>query len=480
MSEPNSKRPKLATENDTATAGAGHQGLLPLRPSLPADHATRRAAQRALAAQAWDAWAATDAAATATRVALLKSLDDASGAFYRAHLERASSDGGGADAAARHAEALRVVFDSNLAGVTEGTPRFFEVLALKCDRMALCRDMVAKALEEKGEASGFDAFERALIAGSAAISQAYDNFWAAWMRAVQHPAVLAALDDASPATMASREACGPALLSPYTIIRVAKAADGDGHRFAAEPYATFFGASVLPPVLAAFDACADGLAAAIAAAGGGDAGATAMLAFMRAYRAALAATGDAAALEAAWAAVDRAWMDCKGPLQVVHDIEDGYSDPLRAKQGPDFSLRFLDESYASENATIRDIHGHICAYYEGRGTPLSRDGLTALANTSAGIYYIPFKTGCSLVFSYSGQSIPNRLDVKKEKGVKIYFDAIETAARVEQVKKKTASVFADAPALLARWAPDAVEQLVWHVAAHEVGPVKILQRTFLD
>ena len=395
-------------------------------------------------------------------MALLKSIDDASGAFFREH---AMPDG--------DAEAQRVVFESNLAGVAEGTPRFFEVLGLKCDRMALCRDLVVRALEEKGDASGFDAFERALIAGSAAISQAYDAYWAAWMRAVQHPAVLAALDDASPAMMASREACGPTILSPYTIIRVAKAADGDGHRFAAEPYATFFGASVLPPVLAAFDACADGLAAAIAAAGGGDAGDAgdgerrAVLAFMRAYRAALAATGDAAALEAAWAAVDRAWMDCKGPLQVVHDIEDGYSDPLRAKQGPDFSLRFLDESYASENATIRDIHGHICAYYKGRGTPLSRDGLTALANTSAGIYYIPFKTGCSLVFSYSGQSIPNRLDVKKEKGVKIYFDAIETAARVEQVKKKTASVFADAPALLARWAPDAVEQLVWHVAAHE-------------
>lgn len=55
---------------------------------------------------------------------------------------------------------------------------------------------------------------------------------------------------------------------------------------------------------------------------------------------------------------------------------------------------------------------------------------------TTGIYYIPFKTGCSLVFSYSGQSIPNRLDVKKDKGVKIYFDAVETAARVEQVKLK--------------------------------------------
>ena len=38
-----------------------------------------------------------------------------------------------------------------------------------------------------------------------------------------------------------------------------------------------------------------------------------------------------------------------------------------------------------------------------------------------GIYFIPFKTGISLQFSFSGQSIPNREDVKQAKGVKIYF-----------------------------------------------------------
>jgi hypothetical protein len=37
-----------------------------------------------------------------------------------------------------------------------------------------------------------------------------------------------------------------------------------------------------------------------------------------------------------------------------------------------------------------------------------------------------------LQFSFSGQSIPNRGDIKVEKGVKIYFDAVETTARVNQ------------------------------------------------
>ena len=56
-------------------------------------------------------------------------------------------------------------------------------------------------------------------------------------------------------------------------------------------------------------------------------------------------------LEAAWKLCDSAWMDTKASIQIVHDIEDGYSDPLRAKQGPDFSLRFLDETYANQNST---------------------------------------------------------------------------------------------------------------------------------
>jgi len=109
------------------------------------------------------------------------------------------------------------------------------------------------------------------------------------------------------------------------------------------------------------------------------------------------------------------------------------------------------------------------AYYVQRDTPLARSGLTALSNTMAGIYFIPFKTGISLQFSFSGQSIPNRENVKEEKGVKIYFDAVETAARVEINKGLIRKAFHGPEDVLSTYKPDAVAQLVWHVAAHEVG-----------
>ena len=174
-------------------------------------------------------------------------------------------------------------------------------------------------------------------------------------------------------------------------------------------------------------------------------------------------------MEQLWADLDRKWMDCKGDIQIVHDIETGYGDPLRVKATPDFSLRFLDDTYAKENETIAKIQTIMESYFKTRNTPIANNGLTALSNTLAGIYYIPFKTGISLQFSFSGQSIPNRQDVATEKGIKIYFDAIETKARIAQNINLIEKCFANASDVLQTWKPDAVEQLVDHVAAHEVG-----------
>lgn len=407
---------------------------------------------------------------TPQRVALLKQLEALSGKAFRDHLTATLTD------SATLEQAVRVVFDSNLSGVKEGSGQFFELIATKCKRMALCRSVVKLALQQGG-GSGFDAFEQALIVGCADISQAFDLYYLHWIRSVQDPTLVEALDSKEASTLASRNACKH-LLSPYTMIRVRRVLENEGpatkkartdsgakkkdeaFQFECESYAVFF-KEVLGPVFVAFDETIKSLSKIKPD--------DPMVSFLAQYRAALAET-DLDSLEHAWNLVDRKWMDCQHDLQVVHDIEEGYSDPLRVKQGPDFSLRFLDTTYAAQNNTIKDIQSLICDYYRGRNTRLSADGLKALANTKAGIYYIPFKTGCSLVFSYSGQSIPNRLDVKKDKGVKIYFDAVETAARVELVKQKVAKIFADAETqVLDKYKPNAVEQLVWHVAAHEVG-----------
>ena len=56
---------------------------------------------------------------------------------------------------------------------------------------------------------------------------------------------------------------------------------------------------------------------------------------------------------------------------------------MRCKATPDMSLRFLDESFAKENATIADIQRRMMEWYTARETALSKGGLTALSNTMA-------------------------------------------------------------------------------------------------
>lgn len=386
-----------------------------------------------------------------TRVRLLKQIQELTG---QAFLNRLGTDELGRPILSQHRmQAEKVIFKSDLAGIKEGSEQWFELMKAKQARMSLTRDCILFALEgELEEKCGFDQFERALICGSTRISQAYDEYWNVWMRAC----IDSDLKDAI-ANIDEKEQ-PPMLKSPYTMIRVLKNSSGKT-KLAVEPYAIFL-EKPLCPILIAFDNCIQ----AISKLNRTDP----YVAYMIAYRDALRQT-DLDRLESDWERVDRLWMDCDGPIQVVHDIEDGYFDPLRCKQGPDFSIRFVDDTYSEENRNIKMIHSRICEFYEARGSDISWKGLQALSKTNAWLVYSPFSTGCSLAFTYSGQSVPNRLNVKKEKGVKIYFNLVETDARLEQTKTKVKQLFWEADKLLDLVKPRGVDQLVWHVAAHEVG-----------
>ena len=393
--------------------------------------------------------------ANTERVAFLKHLDQVSGDCFTEYI---NSDDSGLNQEKKDM-VQRVVFQSNFAGIPEGSELFYEMLKYKCLRMSCCRRLVVQSLYQNN--MGFKDWEKDLIIHSAYISQSYDPYYLAWLRAVQDQTFNNAVKDStSEVTKANRES-EKHFLSPYTMIRAKKVENG--YCFQVEPYAVFF-KGIIDTVISTFQDAINCLSEYK-----DEPDAQKFATYLTSYQKALACENPDD-LEEAWKFCDSKWMDTKSNIQIVHDIEDGYSDPLRAKQGPDFSLRFLDETYGSQNSQIQDIHKLICKYYSSRETRLSADGLTALSNTMAGIYYIPFKTGCSLVFSYSGQSIPNRLDVKKEKGVKIYFDAIETMARVEQVKLKVQDIYLNGKVeVVDKFKPDAVDQLVWHVAAHEVG-----------
>jgi len=358
----------------------------------------------------------------------------------------------------------RVVLESNMGGLEEFGEKWYACVKEKMQRMNLCAEWIILAMEK--DACGFDLFERAFITGAAKMLPSYHAFYLAYLAAVQDPAIIAALKATPPA------ADDALIQSHYTVVKLA-----EDQQLTAEAFASNFSTSIAP-ILAHFDEWIESCKAAAKAmadqkVGPWDAAAReTYIAFIEQYRASTALDDGPQALEAAWTLLDYKWMDTGMPLQLVHDIEDGYGDPLSVKATPDMSLRFLDESYAEANATIKQIQRHLEAFYRERDTPLARSGLKALSTTMAGIYFIPFKTGASLQFSFSGQSIPNRVEVSAAKGIKIYFDAVETAARVEINKALIQQVFHDATGgdgVLAKFEPEAVEQLVYHVAAHEVG-----------
>jgi hypothetical protein len=356
------------------------------------------------------------------RVVLLKKVDEVTESLFRKTiLEKETNE-------ELREKMERVVFQSNLAGIEEFSDEFMFLIKKKMERMTLYRGFITHALSTLGEGTGFTAFERELIIGSAKISQLYDPYYLKYLEVVQDPRILNQIAANPPAT--SDTAC----YSHYTVVDVNEAGE-----YITTSFAKAF-ENVLRPIIAEFDILISKLRALPNLTPENEAD----IAFLDHYRLCHASDTDPNTLEELWSELDRKWMDTKGWIQIVHDIETGYGDPFRMKATPDFSLRFLDESYSKENQIIREIQDHMMEYFQGRNTKISNDGLSALANTMAGIYYIPFKTGISLQFSFSGQSIPNRDDIKIEKGVKIYFDAVETEARVRLNLQYIHKVFADA------------------------------------
>jgi len=75
--------------------------------------------------------------------------------------------------------------------------------------------------------------------------------------------------------------------------------------------------------------------------------------------------------------LDKIWMQIKYHIQIVHDIEYGYGDPLRIKVIPDYSLRFVDNEYEKSNQKIASIQNDMVEYFDSRKTDLSKRGIFA-------------------------------------------------------------------------------------------------------
>eukprot|EP01006_Ploeotia_vitrea_P029425 TRINITY_DN61974_c0_g1_i1.p1 TRINITY_DN61974_c0_g1~~TRINITY_DN61974_c0_g1_i1.p1 ORF type:complete len:550 (-),score=88.97 TRINITY_DN61974_c0_g1_i1:1577-3226(-) len=341
----------------------------------------------------------------------------------------------------------RACLNQNYEGVEEFTPEFFELLDLAVQRQNLTQTLVQQAMQDCDH--GWSAFDSKLIFHSCEISRAYAPFYLSWLKAVQGNEVAKKLTNTPPPKEMENH---------YTIISL-----DDAGNYKHTAYGAYF-KDELAPVVEGFTKMIGELKGIPDRTDNQNA----TISFLEQYLATLTET-NVDKLEEMNKTLDEKWMDVKGPIQVLHDIETGYGDPLRTKAIPDFSLRFEDADYQKNNETIREIQGKMVEYFKTRDSPICKSGLHALGASHAAIFYIPFQTGMSLHFRFSGQSIPNRSDVKEAKGVKIFFDAISTGFRMEQAADLARKVIAEDQIEAAVKSLDAVNCLTWAVAGHEVG-----------
>lgn len=396
-------------------------------------------------------WRNADETKGQSPVNLLKHLEEVTAALFR---ENQLFE------AERHTlgtkqEQIRRVLDAALnqqwAGIPENTPEYWRVYEAASRRWALARYFVRKALEALPH--GFDPTDRLLLHHASLLGDAYDTWFIHWSRAQNGTdfAKELAADDAAGKV-------GDHLKNHYTVIVPGK---GD-EKYDQQAFATFF-----PDDIGAIASRLDEFVEALRFGGGPDKVVVDQyVSYLSHYRTCLAET-DIGKLENLWRELDEKWMAIKHWIDIVPDIEYGYGECLRVKVCPQISLRILDADYLEQNKTISQIQDIMVGYFSKRDSDLARNSIGALKKSHAGIYYLPFQSAMSLNFRFSGQSIPNRTEVREKCGVKIYFDPVSTAAREEAVRELIDAVVADAPTR--RQSIETLDTLVNHVAAHEVG-----------
>lgn len=349
---------------------------------------------------------------------------------------------------------LRAVLCGDWEGIKEYSDVFYKVYDSVSARQLFVRALIRKVLEDVDH--GFSDFDTVLIKHSSEISDGYDVYYKKWLQSVRNSdaaqKILEMQKDDESGLLKVIE--GKGLDNQYTIIVLE---DGE---FVHVPYSVFF-ENEIRPILDAFDKMTsemdklDDLSA----------DQKTLIQNLKQYRKCLAVS-DFDQLDAEWKKLDEMWMDDKYPIQVVHDIEYAYGDPLKVKVIPDFSLRFADPEYADVNRKIEDIHDLLIKYYEDRGTEVVQKGIGSFKSSKAAAYYIPFQSAMSLQFRFAGQSIPNRTEVRRKKGVKIYFDPVTMRLREKQMKKALEKVFGEKEILDK---VDVIPFIIFHLSAHEFG-----------
>jgi len=331
----------------------------------------------------------------------------------------------------------------------ETSPEHYLLLRIVFTRQALTEVFIDKLV--RGDC-GYSAFDSALIRHGAKISNEYNVFYNAWAKAVDGNPVAERIKK----DMADKKEIAADLQNPYTIVQL-----NDKGEYYDVPYAVFF-KKELAGVIAAFDNALKELEQIPKT----ENHQQAFLNYLKHYRYTLTES-DKSKLDKVNVELDELWMQIRHKIQICHDFETGYGDPLRVKAIPDFSLRVADDSARHVNDTIQHLQDILVTWFKKRDKPLARAGIFALTNTLAALYYLPYVSGMSCHFRFSGQMLPNRPEVKDKFGVKIFFDRTNVDRRMYVSHDLIRKVFVDPEPMIAQLNTD--DTVAYAIAPHEIG-----------
>jgi len=350
------------------------------------------------------------------------------------------------------------VFFSDFSFVREGSADFFKVYDLASQYYSEIRSEIRNWTES----ADITPFEKEFIIGTTFISDAYVQYYKRWLQTMISSPVAKFLTKelSANAEETHKKVKVLGLLSPYTVI-TSTSDTVTWENLTQVLYAEYFEPEI-QNIVSAFGRMRERVAPVAVADEERN-----MSKLLQEYVKALQCI-NLKEVDNFWRNVDVAWMNSTFWIQIVHDIESHYGDPLGVKIIPDFSVRFLNSDYASAQKSFKESQTVLEEYYTARSTPTSKKGLSALQNSQSGVYYLPFQTGMSTHFKFAGQSIPNRTDIRHEKGVKIYLDYDSTTARTEKAKLLADKVFGGQIKQYLG-AVVAEQQMLDHVVPHEYG-----------
>ncbi|OGY79031.1 MAG: hypothetical protein A3B74_04060 [Candidatus Kerfeldbacteria bacterium RIFCSPHIGHO2_02_FULL_42_14] len=188
-----------------------------------------------------------------------------------------------------------------------------------------------------------------------------------------------------------------------------------------------------------------------------------------------------ARMEKLWRDVDIAWLRTPGKIQFIHGMEKNYIDPTGIRVAPSLRIVIEDAEQAAVNATAKQtqhmLEKHFARHYHKKKTwAASREAMKKIQLQVC----IPITfAGEDVEFLGVGKIVPERSDVRRKYGTKIFLDYNGMEARRKETQELFRKVFG--PVATEKYFCMQTAEIIAHfITGHEVGHGAFVDNTTIS